>query len=328
MPHFDRVICLSNVASERGVKQAGILKSQLHEQPTVQFVATRDLAALHTSLDALHPTESDLLVVNGGDGSLQAVLSELAIAQCAPTVGVLPGGSTNMSAYDINQHRRFKPCVAELASQLGSSTDPAVTERAVLRVTDGQRSRVGFFCGIGAVVEAIEYCHQELYAAGAKRREFTAGLAMLRAIWGVLRKQPPFAVSQPLKLEAYNAAASDEEQPASIVSLAPQAGALLVAASTLQRLLVGVRPHWGDEPGALRFTMVERDQRGLWFRLPGLLGLVGWPRPVASAGYHSHNCERLELTMAGGYTIDGELFVPATDKITLDVQQAFRFLVL
>ena len=328
-----RVICISNVASQRGVGQAAALTEALAELPNVQQLVTANVEQLHERLAAVQLTATDLLVVNGGDGSLQAALSWLTARLDArasrlevPMIAALPGGSTNMSAYDINQHRRFEACLQGLVEQLTSSAAPTLLDRPVLRVRDAQHTRVGFFCGVGAIVQGIEYCHAQLYAAGAKRREFTAGIAMARAIWGVLRKQPPFADSQPISLAAFGSETATAQTPQTVLN--PDSGVLMFAASTLQRLLVGARPHWGDEPGALRFTLVERDRRGLWFRLPGLLGIGKIPRPLASAGYHSHNCHWLELSMSGGYTIDGELFTPETNQITIDAQQTFRFLPL
>ena len=324
---LDRVICLNNATSERGREHAARLTDAFQRsasQYPVLPIATTSVTQLRDEFAALQITERDLLVVNGGDGTLQALLGLLIKAEQAPMIAALPGGSTNMSAYDLNDHRGFSACVKTLVGQLAGTIPAHLHERSVLRVTDAQEIRAGFFCGIGAIVEGIEYCHAQLYAGGAKRQEFTAGLAMLRAIWGVLRAHPPFAHSQPLALSAFSTEAT-VGGPASI-QLNPTSGALVLAASTLQRLLVGARPHWGLEPGDLRFTLVERDQRGLWYRLPGLLGFPWWPRPLASAGYHSHNCERLELRLEGGYTIDGELFTPQTDRIELDVGCRFQFM--
>lgn len=331
-----RVVCISNVASQRGVDQAAALTEALAAFPNTQQLVTANVEQLHATLATAQLTAADLLVINGGDGSLQAVLSwfaarygssaAAAASHDSPIIAVLPGGSTNMSAYDINQHRRFDACLNGLVEQLTSSTAPIALDRPVLRVVDAQHTRAGFFCGVGAIVQGIEYCHAQLYAAGAQRREFTAGLAMARAIWGVLRKQPPFSDSQPISLAAFGPETVASQTPYKVLN--PDSGVLMLAASTLQRLLVGARPHWGNEPGALRFTLVERDRRGLWFRLPGLLGIGRLPRPLAGAGYHSHNCHRLTLSMSGGYTIDGELFSPETNQITLDAELVFRFLPL
>ena len=147
----------------------------------------------------------DVLLLSGGDGTIQHALSwllhhvpggEQRSADDLPAIALLPGGSTNMTALDINStrgwQRTLRAFLQQLTVAISTATVPALVERRLVTVRDGNRIHAGFFVGAGAIVRGIEYCNEVLFAGGAARRESTAGLAMARTIWGVLRQQPPF----------------------------------------------------------------------------------------------------------------------------------------
>ncbi|MEM7220277.1 MAG: diacylglycerol kinase family protein [Pseudomonadota bacterium] len=308
-----RAFALCNIASARGERQAALVA----RYDGLQLMPTETEASMREALAGIDWREDDLLAICGGDGTLSAALTELLKIRgqrqnaALPAVAALPGGSTNMSAFDVNRTRRLRGCLRALARGLREGLE--ITERAVVRVTEPDAARCGFFVGAGAIVQGIEYCHETLYRGGAARVEATAGLAMLRAIWGVLRRQPPFTAAPRLAVCGATGRLESAE------------GALLFAGSTLDRLLVGVRPHWGQEPGSLRWTFVDRAAR-IGRHLPGLLGAPGFSRPSTAAGYFSHNAEALTLDLAGsGYTIDGELYAPPAAPLEIDARQRFRF---
>ena len=63
-----------------------------------------DMADLLPALRDLAANDIELLVVNGGDGTLQAVLTAVLEDRpfdSLPFLAVLPRGMTNMSAYDV-----------------------------------------------------------------------------------------------------------------------------------------------------------------------------------------------------------------------------------
>lgn len=352
-----RILCLCNPASgarpERLEALQRFARRVTGASVQMEVVATASAAEAEQALAAggLEPT--DLLLLSGGDGTIQHALSWLLHgapdqqttrsasrrATDLPAVALLPGGSTNMTALDINRTRGWQACLQAFLQHIDGGLHLPAAERRLLSVQDGDQVRVGFFVGGGAIVRGIEYCNDVLWAGGAARQERTAGLAMARTIWGVVRQQPPFDAVDPLRLEAYEeAVVSAPMTPATPVTpstpgepalaLAPESGALLFASSTLERLVVGVRPFWGEpESEPLRYVLVERDAQ-LLRGLPGLLGVPGFSRPVASRGFHSHNCTRLVLHMRSAYAIDGELFVPQTGVLELSVERSLRFLLL
>jgi hypothetical protein len=82
---------------------------------------------------------------------------------------------------------------------------------------------------------------------------------------------------------------------------------VLCVVSTLDRLILGTRPHWGAEAAPLHFTLVERHSRRFWRNLPRLARGEPGNRLTPDNGYHSHNAAAVDLSFAGPYVIDGEL---------------------
>jgi hypothetical protein len=96
------------------------------------------------------------------------------------------------------------------------------------------------------------------------------------------------------------------------MSVAPLGGAaeardrFMFIATTLNRLVLGLWPFWGEGEG-VRFLDVDARPRRLASALPAVLR--GRPRPwMAEAGYRSGVAPGLDLTLHHPFVIDGELF--------------------
>ena len=282
--------------------------------------------------------EYDLLIVEGGDGTLQRVMTELLAkspASALPKVAVLPGGSTNMSAADINEHRSFRQCAARLNSILQGAPQPLAQRRPLVSVQPAQRQegagglpanpppsgtsppassqgrRYGWFFGIGAVCSGIGRWSEKrpgnrlqasMNTAWALFREFQ-GPRRHQQVWVDGRQRPVFAMM----------------------------------ATTLNRLLFGSRPFWqsptprraasphkaepseqgadggpagigsaGRSGGAMHSTWVFAEAQGLLRR--GFKLLRGDPTLGDLPGYQSGDIAGLHMAFDGPYALDGELF--------------------
>jgi hypothetical protein len=86
----------------------------------------------------------------------------------------------------------------------------------------------------------------------------------------------------------------------------------VVLGTTLNRLILGLMPFWGDGPGAMRYTSVSFPAR----RFPrALLPLLrGRPRPwMAAFGYHSGLYDEVSLVTDCPIVMDGEIFPVSRD---------------
>ncbi len=233
--------------------------------------------------DLPNVTGHDLVIVAGGDGTLQRVVSTLlasAPANSLPMIAVLPSGRTNMSAVDINQHQRFSECAATLNNLLKQTTPPTPQSRSLIKVRASQEVRYGWFFGLGALCSGIAYWNQD-----RPRSRVGGGL---RTVWAGARE-----CMQPSR---HQLVMLDGEQRAVFTMLA----------TTLNRLIFGCRPYWNSGHSGLHNTWVFAEAQGLLRRSFKLLR--GDPALGLLPGYQSGEASKLGFEFDGPYTLDGELF--------------------
>jgi diacylglycerol kinase (ATP) len=244
--------------------------------------------------------EVETVLVIGGDGTVQAVLTALFRDACLPTlprIAVLPAGSTNMTAGDVGlgglPRRRLRR-VLDWAR--GEPVDVTLVRRPVLRVTAGIAASpvFGMFFGAAGIVQGIEFCRRHLHARGL-RGEGAAGLALARLLLSLLGGRDGVLTPIPIEIGL-------DGRPVG------EGGRLAVLVSTLERLFLGVRPYWDTTPAPLHYTAIDDAPRHLWRALPSLLrGRASrWATPAD--GYTSRNVSEVRLAFDGIFTVDGELF--------------------
>jgi len=262
-----------------------------------------------------------VVAVNGGDGTTAQVFSGLFEAspfENRPAIVLLPGGTTNMNAADTGMRGNLKQSVAKLCRWSdGEALAVERVSRPILRVEGavGQRALYGMFFGAGTIIRGIEYCHNRVHRVGLVD-EIGPGVALLRALWGILRGDPRFAapVTAGIRLE-------EQRQPR-------ETRLVILLITSLERLFLGMRPWWGPEQRPLHCTWVQQSAKHLLRQIPGLLR--GKPRTGTTPqnGYFSHNTAQIELSMDTNFTIDGELYQAsrAHGPIRIDAAGELEFL--
>jgi hypothetical protein len=260
--------------------------------------------------------ESDLLVILGGDGTLQAAISILLSREPSslPTIAVIPGGTTNMSAIDLGARLSADKALTSLSAWLtGNAAPPKIVSRAALRV-DGppyQGPRFGMFFGIGAIVNGVRYYHRELRpkrVPGALGPSLALGRMLLCALHNLPHELFP---ALPARLGTHRGIWEGDW--------------LVVFATTLNRLLVGSRPYWGTEQQPIHLTAIAHRPRRLALILPFLLWGRAFSMIKEQDGYFSLNFTRMDLGGADEYVLDGEIFA-AQGTLTLAATDPIRFM--
>ena len=292
---------ISNRGSHGNRKLLPAIESVLSGYPLIQHRITNNSAEIHGVLTAFASQSIDVLAINGGDGTAAAVLgcllSESPFSR-PPQVVLLPGGTANMSAGDVGMRGNLLRAVTRLAEWAqGKHRNVELLQRAVLRVQPGpeQAASYGMFMGAGIIMQGTEYAHREIHSRGLGD-QLSLGLGLVRTVWGWLRHDPQFY--QPMRL-GY---ALDDAAPAA------EQDTVLLLVSTLQRLFLGIRPYWGQEPGALRLSLIRDHPERFLRAFPAMLR--GQPNRFVhpQAGYLSHNAQQIKLYMDGSYNLDGEIF--------------------
>ena len=322
-----KFLVVSNPRTARARRQLQTLQRALPQSSTVAHRVTEDLAQATKVMIDTRWHADDTLVINGGDGTAQRLLT-LLLTHCPPQdrprVALLPGGTTNMTAFDVNTHRGYRRCLESLCQARKAPQLQVLTDRPLVRVTLPDGNQYGFFFGVGTIVQGIEYFHQRIHPGGG-RHELGAGLALLRTLWGIARHQPPFAEPLPLYLPAGSLETAADLSASGDWIRVPIRLCLVTA---LQRLFLGIRPYWNQTSGPLRATLVEADADPFISSMPRLLRGRPGPAMTPEDGYHSTGLESLQLRFSGALTLDGELFSNRGDTISIEATDPLRFLIL
>ena len=95
--------------------------------------------------------------------------------------------------------------------------------------------------------------------------------------------------------------------------------------TTLDRLLFGSRPYWGQtDPGSLKITWVEAAAEHLLRHAPALLR--GRSSLADRKGFESHRIDRATLELEGPYIIDGEIFEPRNRILNIETSHPIRWI--
>lgn len=242
-----------------------------------------------------------LLVLNGGDGTIQAALTDLVHRRPFPEIpvlAVLRSGTGSLTARDVGLRGSRDAGLRRLAAWAGREGAPArLLVRPVLDVsgTGVGEPRCGMFFGIGAIHQGIQYYHRRLHNAGL-RGEVGPGVALVRLLLEVLRGNRAYL--PPVRVRAELDGVTQPVQET-----------VFVLASALERLFLGLKPYFGERGGSgLHFVALRTSPRHLLRVLPRLARGRPHPLGIPENGYLSRDAEEIRLEFDGGFTIDGELY--------------------
>jgi hypothetical protein len=298
-----RVGAVNNPMSGRNLKKMGLqtVLDVLSAHPEVTQHRVETLADIRDAAAELCRDGVELIVVNGGDGTVQAVMTGMfgtAHEEPVPLMLVLPGGTTNMTALDIGGPKEPPAQTLErfLVSAKQGRLPATLVQRPVIKMQRGTDPALwGMFFGAGAVYHGVNFCRRYVHRIGLKG-EIGPGLAM-----GVFILRGMFGERSTL-LPPLNTSGRIDGTP-----IVPKQYFGLMS-STLEHLFLGIRPFWGKGPGPLKFTAISDGARHVMRAAPSILR--GRPNSyvVPQFGYESWNASVIELNIDSGFTLDGELF--------------------
>ena len=308
---------ISNPNSGHNRDQFPAIEARIRRCPTILHHTTQRFEDLDPALAQLAEAGVQVLAINGGDGTVSAVLGRLLESRrfvTPPRIILLPGGTANMTAGDVGLQGSLQRAVERFCRWCGSDrkTSEPPRKRALLRVCEGQREpRYGMFLGAGAVIHGTEYAHREIHSRGL-RDDFSLALGTLRTVWGIVRDDPRFNrhVTIGLGIDGQSARQFDT---------------VILVVSTLERLSFGMRPFYGSGPGDIRLTVFEQGCRHFARTFVSIVRGRPNRHAVPAAGYHSFNTARLRLQMHGEFNLDGEIHC-AREPLEVTVSERLEFL--
>lgn len=254
-------------------------------------------------LEAMRAGGVELLVIDGGDGTVRDVVTELAAMGWGVRLAVVPSGKINLIAGDVGTR------LDRIVGTAGLGWDGFSIERRPLIRLDraGFRPAFGMFLGACAFTAGWRLANNHLHPRGV-----VSGPAIAAALAMTLMKDRR-------KLAQSMSISVDDGEPV--------AGShFLVLATTLEKLALGLWPFWPDaNAGGVHWLDIQAPPRGLLAALPALARGKPTARMLDS-GYRGGNARTMALRTDAPVILDGEAFHAGPDGlITLSAGPMIEF---
>ena len=301
-----KVGLLSNPRSERNRRGLEDVHAAGAGRPDVLHERLGDGREIAEVLRGFARREVGLLVVNGGDGTVQRVLTALLEErpfESMPALAILPRGMANMTAGDVGLRGRTPAALRRLLDLAGTGDlERHLVERRVLRVENAQGvpPQRGMCFGAAGLCDVIGWVCDRIHPLGLKG-EWAHGSALAVLLLRLLLGRLPEGVFQGQELSI----ALDAEPTV-------RSRHFLVLATTLDRLVLGSRPFWNEADGPISYTSIAHPPPRLVWHAKRLL--YGPHRNRLPDGYFSRGVSRVELVLESPFMIDGEMFEPGADR--------------
>ena len=283
----------------------GALLAQAVAGQDLPVAETESLAELDAALAAFAASGVEVLAVHGGDGTVDAVIAALRARPLfprEPLLALLSGGTTNMTHGDVGLRGRAPAALDRLRRAVAAGLRPdQVVARAPLRVTCPAAPEAapspgyGFFFAAAAIPRVIRQTRARFH-----RRGLTGQVSEALALGGALRRLRAGQVANDPLLRPDPLAVTLDG------GVTHEAPTVMLLATTLERLLLGLRPA-PPAPGRIGVAALEVPYARLGRRLPAFLR--GRPLPGgAGDGLWRAQAASAVLGADGEATLDGELF--------------------
>lgn len=293
-------------------------------QPDIFHYEVEQAEQISMAMASIALVRPRIIAINGGDGTVQAALTELYSGGHFPVgeeppVAVLPNGKTNLIALDLGAEGDPLDALKHVtALARGRFADHVVQRELIaLQAGDGNRPVLGMFLGGAGLAGAILHCRHKIYPLGLPNglaHALAALAAILSVLLGVHGRLFPPAV-RPITLTLRKAG-----------HLSGRFSLLIV--TTLDKLLLNAETAGGERAGRMKMLAVDYD-RGSVFRLikTALFGKLG---EHAVRGLHFEQGDEFRIEGDRSQVIlDGELFeASAGHPITLRSTRPVPFLQL
>lgn len=301
-----RIALLSNPRSTGNRSLLPRVRSFCAHHPEIFHYEVERVDQIDAALRTIARVEPRVLVINGGDGTVQATLTELyhggQFEGTPPPVAVLPNGKTNLIALDLGA--TGDPIVAlervlELAQ--GDLTDHIVTRELIALtheengVGDDLKPVLGMFLGGAGLTEVMLYCRNKIYPLGLPNwlSHILTALALLVSL--VLGIRAAFLPDRPGPVKV-----------SLIRQGAIQGSFSLLMVTTLRKLLIGSRI--ANQPsGSLQLMAIDQNPIALVRAL--IAGLFGRLGSGIVNGVHIRRGDEIRIEGdRSSVILDGEIF--------------------
>ncbi len=315
------VALLSNPRSTGNRALLPRVRAYCARHPDIFHYEVEEIGQIPDAMRTIARVSPKVLIINGGDGSVQAALTELHggrhFGDTPPPVAVLPNGKTNLIAIDLGAHGDPLLALERIVALAQADLAPHIVQRELIALSDGGGSRpvLGMFLGGAGLADSILFCRHKIYPLGLPN-----GLSHVLTALAVI-------VSVVLGISA----AFLPPRPSHVRISLKRGGQFsgrftLLIVTTLERLLLGSKAE--GSAGRLKMMAVEQGPATL-FRavMASIRGRLG---SNLLRGVHIEQGDEIEIEGdRSNIILDGELFQTIAGRpITLRTTAPVPFLKL
>ena len=291
---------LSNPLSGGNRKGLAQVRQILAGYPDIYHREVQNPTDVASALETFAQREVEIVGINGGDGTIQAVLTALFHRrpfERPPLLAIFRSGTDSAIARDVGLAGPRDHAVQALSRWADTGDGQGVIlQRQVLRlqITPERQPLYGMSFGAAAIYQGILFCRRRVHTLGF-HGDVAPGLTIVRFLLAFASGKSDLMTPVPMAISL------DQAPPLHL-------NCLVVLITTLERLSAGLRPYWGRERGPLHYTAVSARPRKVFLALPSLVRGRQGRHGTPENGYFSHNVREVRLTFKGGFTLDGELY--------------------
>jgi hypothetical protein len=301
------IAVLSNPASDGNKSRLDRVRAFCDDRRDILHIEVERSEDVGMVLNRVSFARPQILVLNGGDGTVQSVLTEMygddAPDRARPPIAVRPNGKTNLIAKDLGAMGdpiRALERILEIA-ETGVGRHVVGRQLISLDANDGGKPVLGMFLAAGALADILLFCRHKLYPLGlpnglAHALTVVSGLVSVLTDWSA-RWLPP-------KPRHLRIGVGDRLQ---------LSGRFQVLMVTTLRTLVLSGSVPAEKEGTLQLLAIERRRstgvRAVFAALTGRLGRAPIP------GIHLEMGHQIRIEdESDGVIMDGEFFQAARGK--------------
>lgn len=190
-----RIALISNPMSTGNLAQLPLIRAFWARHPDIFHYEVEAADQIGEAMRTIARIQPAVLAINGGDGTVQAVLTELHngghFGTSAPPVAVLPSGKTNLIALDLGARGDPVEALDRLIAIARADLSPHLVARELIALSGGETGItpvIGMFLGGAGLADIMMYCRERVYPLGLPNSVshfITAVAVVLRQVFGL-----------------------------------------------------------------------------------------------------------------------------------------------
>lgn len=321
MKPLHRIACISNPDSGYN-KTAGMVElDELTRKHSIVHKHIISGAELEQALNEIAERKPEILVINGGDGTVDAAITLMKLRKMfdrLPILVLLQGGTTNMIHRDVgladSPVEAFERLIETIKTEI--PRDKIQHRQPMAIYKSNELAMYGFFFAMGAVPRVMKRARERYHNHGFTG-VYSEVLSLLSHIFPLLTKRvekDPILRPSSFLLQTDIQKSPDEHE------------VVFACATTLKRLIWGMNP--GGTNNKVKFFALPYPYKGLLGTLRKILSKTAMTHIEGKLTHISANA--LELSFIGEWALDGEIYYQENinDKLRIEMAQPIEFLVV